>query len=444
MKDFVVNEISIKQDIAGNIQGEASRLTTVSNDYFLYQADADLAAWKISYVLLIENLSAVNSTLLSAQQAIVDHILSDMEQLNSTFAQLIRFLQTTPRNQSIRILPEFQSLWSQATGRTQSLALDSAQLSQTFRNQSDQLQFSNILLLLALVALVGGYFFVNYLVLYRRTLKSIAALQAGTAIIGSGNLDYTIKIDKKDEIGDLSGSFNKMTMNLKNLTAKLKDQERMAAIGQTAGMVGHDLRNPLQSIVGEVYLAQMELKKLADGEQKESLQENLQQIAEQISYMDKIVSDLQTFVKPVEVHKEECNLKELVVDVLSQVAIPSNVQADVPLNASLNVSADPLLLKRVLINLVTNAIQAMPHGGKLTITAQVDDDGQVKIDVVDTGMGIPVEIQPKIFTPLFTTKAKGQGFGLAVCKRVLEAQGGTIGFESEAGKGTKFRVTLPR
>ncbi len=105
--------------------------------------------------------------------------------------------------------------------------------------------------------------------------------------------------------------------------------------------------------------------------------------------------------------------------------------------------ADLQLLKRVLINLVTNALQAMPDGGKLTLKSQINSDGQVSLIVEDTGVGIPEKIKPQIFTPLFTTKPRGQGFGLAVCKRVIEAHGGTIGFESQEGKGAKFTIKFP-
>jgi signal transduction histidine kinase len=100
---------------------------------------------------------------------------------------------------------------------------------------------------------------------------------------------------------------------------------------------------------------------------------------------------------------------------------------------------DPTFIRRTLTNLVNNAIQAMPKGGKLTITAS-QKENQTTITVEDTGKGIPEEIKPKLFTPLFTTKSKGQGFGLAVTKRLIEALGGTISFESEAGKGTIFFI----
>lgn len=104
--------------------------------------------------------------------------------------------------------------------------------------------------------------------------------------------------------------------------------------------------------------------------------------------------------------------------------------------------ADPDILKRILGNLVTNAIQAMPEGGKLSVEAFEEADSSV-ITVADTGIGIPEEAKDKLFTPLFTTKSKGQGFGLAVVKRMTEALGGTVSFESQQGKGTKFIIKLP-
>ena len=107
-----------------------------------------------------------------------------------------------------------------------------------------------------------------------------------------------------------------------------------------------------------------------------------------------------------------------------------------------NLFSDPDIIKRVMVNLVTNAVQAMPKGGKLCIRAY-QDGGDTVLTVDDTGCGIPKDVSSKLFTPLFTTKAKGQGFGLAVVKRMTEALGGTVTFESEVGKGTKFFIRLP-
>ena len=230
---------------------------------------------------------------------------------------------------------------------------------------------------------------------------------------------------------------------IEDRTKQLKDSERLVAIGQTAGMVGHDLRNPLQTVIGELYLAKNEVTTLADGEVKRNLQESIHVIEEQAVYMDKIVSDLQAFVQPIKIDKKPFSLKELVSSVLSSVAIPSNVVMQTQIDDFPQIKGDLQLLKRVLINLVTNAVQAMVDGGKLTITGHVNLEEQAVISVQDTGIGIPEAIKRQIFTPLFTTKPRGQGFGLAVCKRVIEAHCGTINFESIERKGAKFTIQFP-
>lgn len=227
-------------------------------------------------------------------------------------------------------------------------------------------------------------------------------------------------------------------------TKQLKDSERLIAIGQTAGMVGHDLRNPLQTITGELYLAKDEVQSLADSPQKKSLQESISVIEEQAAYMDKIVSDLQAFVRPVKVDKKPIDLKTLVEGVLLSVNSPPNILVQTQMdNGFSEVKADPRLLRRVLTNLVTNAIQAMPNGGELSVKSRVNSQGHIALTVKDTGVGIEESIKHQIFTPLFTTKSRGQGFGLAVCKRVIEAHGGSITFESTQGKGTEFTIELP-
>ncbi len=435
-------ELANQQDVAGNIQDVVGDLSHISNDYFLHQDSSTLANWNESIATIYGNLTELNMQD-SQQDIVIGAIREDIRQVDNAFTNTSSFLQVVPRNQSVRILPEFQLVWSQLTEKTQQLSSDSAQLSQLLRSQTDQAHQSNLFLIVVLLIVFGLYFFVNYFITFRGTLKSISKLQAGTRIIGSGDLDYSVKTNKNDEIGELSDSFNQMAINLKNLTAKLKDQERMAAIGQTAGMVGHDLRNPLQAISGEVYLAKKELQLLPESQLKTNMQESVDAIEEQITYMEKIVSDLQAFVRPVQVQKQIFNLKQFIAERLAETRVPSNVKTEIQVEEDLALNADPQLMKRVLINLITNSIQAMPEGGELNIRAQINDASKVKILVEDTGIGIPEEVKPKLFAPLFTTKSKGQGFGLAVCKRVIEAQGGTITFESEVGKGAKFTIELP-
>ena len=174
------------------------------------------------------------------------------------------------------------------------------------------------------------------------------------------------------------------------------------------------------------------------------MQESIRTIEEQAVYMDKIVSDLQAFVRPIKIDKKPVNLKEIVNGVILSITIPANISVQTQMDNNFpQVKADPQLIKRVLTNLVTNAVQAMPNGGQLTVKSQANPEGQVSVTVEDTGVGIPEKIKPQIFTPLFTTKPRGQGFGLAVCKRVIEAHGGSICFESQEGKGAKFTIQFP-
>ena len=223
-----------------------------------------------------------------------------------------------------------------------------------------------------------------------------------------------------------------------------KNAERLAAIGATAGMVGHDIRNPLQSIIGELFLSKKELDCIPEGESKASLKESIEAIENNVTYINKIVTDLQDYAKPLSPTFEKTDFAQLVASVLSMLRIPENVQvvwSPEPNFPKLN--TDPAAMKRILTNLTTNAIQAMPEGGKLTINANCQGE-KVLVYVEDTGVGMPIEVKERIFTPLFTTKSKGQGFGLAVVKKLTEALNGKISLESEVGKGTRFMLEFPQ
>ena len=133
----------------------------------------------------------------------------------------------------------------------------------------------------------------------------------------------------------------------------------------------------------------------------------------------------------------------MVQELLAKNGIPENIQTEARVETDARiVRADSAFMRRILGNLVSNAVQAMPKGGKLVVQAHKERN-DVVIDVIDSGIGIQEDARDKLFIPLFTTKSKGQGFGLAVVKRLTEALGGTVTFESEEGKGTKFAIRLP-
>ena len=230
-------------------------------------------------------------------------------------------------------------------------------------------------------------------------------------------------------------------------TKKLLEAERLAAIGQTTAMVGHDLRNPLQAIASATYLAKTKHENLVQGHkelaQRGGMIQLLIKIEDQVKYMNKIVSDLQDYSRHIQPQLAETSLPELIDDAISTTDVPNAVKVSVEIeNAFPKLMIDPALMRRVFTNFITNALQAMPSEGQLTIRASRTRE-TAAISFVDTGVGIPEEVLHKLFTPLFTTKAKGQGLGLSVCKRFVEAHGGTISIESKVGEGSTFTVTLP-
>ena len=279
----------------------------------------------------------------------------------------------------------------------------------------------------------------------------------GREIYAVLNVTFTYKDGKPDgalvvahdvtERRKAEKELEKRAENLENLVEKrtkaLRDSERLAAIGATAGMVGHDIRNPLQAITSDVFLTKSELASTPDSDEKKNALESLNEIEKNIDYINKIVQDLQDYARPLNPQSEEADLRLLVEKLFAKNDLPKNIKVNVKVaNADRKISVDSYYLNRILYNLVTNSVQAMPKGGILIIQA-FKETNDVVITVKDTGVGIPQEIQGKMFTAMFTTKAKGQGFGLPVVKRMTESLGGTVSFESKEGKGTTFTIRLP-
>lgn len=224
----------------------------------------------------------------------------------------------------------------------------------------------------------------------------------------------------------------------KKMAAKLVISERFASIGQVAGMVGHDLRNPLSSISAATYY----LKSHYGAEMDETGRDMIAAIEKSIDYSNNMVKDLLDYSKEIKLEEEKTTPRLLLDSALSMVEVPSKIKVidncgNIPM-----VSVDVAKVSRVFVNLITNAFDAMPNGGTLSITAYSGDE-LVEFDFRDTGVGIPAESMSKLWTPLFTTKSKGMGLGLPICKRIIEAHDGKIQVESIPGRGTTFRVTLP-
>jgi len=266
-----------------------------------------------------------------------------------------------------------------------------------------------------------------------------------------------------DELSDLSNGINKMLQALDEANAKLREYsknleamveertrqlkeaqeriiraERLAAIGQVATMIGHDLRNPLTGIANATYYLKIKLGSNVD----EKVREAIGIIERNIEYSSKILSDLTEYSREIFLRPTKTTPRRMLRDSLSLVEIPCNVEVlDLTLDEP-EIMVDVERMRRVFVNIIRNAIDAMPNGGRLTIKSAVKD-GFIEFSFADTGVGMNKEVLENIWTPFFTTKPRGLGLGLAICKRVVEAHGGRISATSEVGKGSIFTITLP-
>jgi signal transduction histidine kinase len=236
----------------------------------------------------------------------------------------------------------------------------------------------------------------------------------------------------------LEAEVNTRTRELLEAQDRLVRQEKLAVLGQLAGGVGHELRNPLGVINTSIYYLKM-VQPEADGK----IKKHHDIIEQEVRNADKIITDLLDFsrIKPVE--GQPVAVADLVKRTLERFPVPPAVELTLEVPAGLpDVFADLRQMEQVLGNLVTNGCQAMTKGGSLTISVSVQNDF-VAIAVLDTGSGITPENMKKLFEPLFTTKTRGIGLGLAVSKKLAEANGGRIEVESEPGKGSNFTLVLP-
>jgi PAS domain S-box-containing protein len=224
----------------------------------------------------------------------------------------------------------------------------------------------------------------------------------------------------------------------KRMEQQLLKSERFAAIGELATMVGHDLRNPLTGIAGAAYYLKAKFGTKVNAKGKEMLE----LIEKDIEYSNKIISDLLDYSREMGLEPTKTTLKGIVKEALALVKIPSNIKVHNYTQNKPKIRVDAEKTKRAFVNIIKNAVEAMSKGGTLTIRSK-QTNGNLQIAFTDTGVGMPKEVSEKVFTPLFTTKAKGMGFGLPICKRIVEAHGGKISVKSAVGKGSTFTITIP-
>jgi signal transduction histidine kinase len=224
----------------------------------------------------------------------------------------------------------------------------------------------------------------------------------------------------------------------KRMEERLVKAERLASIGELAGQVGHDLRNPLAAIKSCAYF----LENKGDGLTEPERKRILGIVHSAVDDSNRIIADLSDYSGDLRLYVSECTPKSLVSRALLMLQIPSNIEVRDYVSEEPALSVDVTKIETVFARIIRNAVEAMPKKGTIEIQS-ARKDSNVEVSFADSGEGIPEKVLSKMFSPLNTTKAKGMGLSLAICKRIVDAHGGKITVESMIGKGTTVTVTLP-
>jgi signal transduction histidine kinase len=223
--------------------------------------------------------------------------------------------------------------------------------------------------------------------------------------------------------------------------SELDDARRLAALGQFAAAIAHDIRTPLTSISLNVQILRQKLQ-LSDDDR-----EHLDIALEELARLDKSVAEILDFAKPVKLAPQSIDVAELIETTargLTPVLFEKGVKLECVPPAELpSVQGDPQRLRQVLVNLVGNAAEASTPGAQVTVRAKPADKAHVAIEVEDRGRGIKAADLPRIFEPFFTTRPDGTGLGLAICHKVVRAHGGELQVRSIVGEGSTFTILLP-
>jgi signal transduction histidine kinase len=266
---------------------------------------------------------------------------------------------------------------------------------------------------------------------WRNSLSSILVL--GVAILTVGILGMAVIFyNQHSHMREVS-----------SLQAEVARRERLAALGDLAATVAHEIRNPLNSVSMGLQRLKGEFHPTEDeGEYARFIE----LMRGEVARLNSIVEEFLSLARPLELKPEEVRIDEVLRELAALAgsdAETAKVEIDIVAPADLPAArVDRNYFKQVLLNLVLNAIQAMPDGGRLTLEAKAAR-GDLILEVTDNGAGIAKEVLPRIFEPYFTTKTRGSGLGLVIARRIVEAHGGSLTAESEAGRGSRFRIAIP-
>jgi signal transduction histidine kinase len=288
----------------------------------------------------------------------------------------------------------------------------------------------------------------------RRITAPVQSLTAAADAIAAGDVSHRVAPRGDDEFARLARSFNSMADEVQRSQDTLEDQvaqrtrelreareslarrEKLTLIAHLAGGVGHEIRNPLGVMSNAIYYLEAVQK-----DAPKDVRDYLALLRQQVNVTAKIVNDLLDMSRTTPAHRQVIHVKDLVEPRLARLK-GTDIERDLPADLPA-IDVDPVHAGQVLDNLLENAVQAMGGSGTIRVQARDTRQGSVQIEIADTGPGIRPEHVSKIFEPLFTTKARGIGLGLAVSKSLAQANGGDLTLVSAPGQGARFAFTVP-
>ena len=312
-----------------------------------------------------------------------------------------------------------------------------------------EIQHDNFVRRLLATCVIFGLGMVLIIFLARRYTHPIQRLVLMVKKVAGGDLSVTMPVESSDEIGELAASFNEMVEQLRqrqSLEERLHEAEHLSRVGQLAAGIAHEIRNPLNYISLAIDHLKGEIKATTTESQEEIIR-IADTIKEEVRKANYMVLNFMNYGRPLRLRRAPVAYRDIVERALTvlgdklkeqKVTVKLDIPAELPL-----LNCDPELFRNCLFNFLTNAAQAMPDGGTITLGATFTDES-FRLTFADEGEGIAAEELDKIFQPYFTTKEAGIGLGLAITERIIKEHGGEIMVESSVGAGTRFTVLLPQ
>ncbi|MEW6667571.1 MAG: ATP-binding protein [Thermodesulfobacteriota bacterium] len=492
-----LEKVGQQERLAANIAQGAGELGYLANDYLVYRDSQQLKRWQSRF----DSFSAEVAALVPdrpGQQALVADIKANQRRMKEVFDSIAAAAESPTRDQGAALAPvSLQVSWSRMAVQSQGLVSTASRLSHMLHQQMNRLTETRAILMDGTLVLFGVLLLASYMLTYRRILKSLTVLRAGTSVIGAGDLGFSIEETRNDEIGDLSRAFNRMTADLKTVTASKADLEREIAerrrveealrkahdelevrvlertaelrnanedlrvyaikLEQTnrdledfAHVASHDLQEPLRKIQTFADLVMSKPREFTD----DRLHDYLERMHGAAARMQSLVQDLLSYSRLTSKTDAFTStyLREAVQEAVNDlVVLRAETEARIEVEDLPVVMADRVQMRQLFQNLISNALKYRSEREPVVRVRNGSSplDPSWEIHVQDNGIGFGEEYLDKIFKPFQmlhgkTSPYEGTGMGLAICRRIVERHGGSITATSRPGEGSTFIVRLPK